>query len=512
MLNSKKDENGFICLPNEQIFPVTSELDVKFNMASKLFVRDFHHELILILNYLRTNNERGAVFYGPSGIGKSWASIYVLINEIKNSEKKKNSVVYFKANTESAYVFSKNRCVYLESINKPNAIDIPELKDIDTVLIYDASSGNTDQLLVFNCEILIFSSPKAGNYKQAVREKGLQKFICPNWNIDELLKLGKGYEKPISTEIIVNRFDKFGGFPRNVFAREDSSGIRQRKEGLINWYYLMNKALYPSYDWPSNFIMGKYNTTEIAATDKEAYEKYLDINVQWDLASLDIMQLLREEFEKLTKDELKILENWLASQPVAMSLYGFVFENRVKDLLGDKVDMEVKVLKENVGFSSQQQDMANESAEILHNLNWTYPPYSFVQEVKFGKIGNSFKMEQLCTLNDPKVLYRMPPGFPLMDYFNPPNNCFSCNVGEKHTINLKHALDLCDILVFKQINNQVVKEINFIHVTTEKTFDKMNYRQSFFNGQKQMTLNKLAEEEKSKLSPIVQFCLRFKNI
>ncbi len=119
-------------------------------------------------------------------------------------------------------------------------------------------------------------------------------------------------------------------------------------------------------------------------------------------------------------------------------------------------------------------------------------------DATFGKVGNSYNMEQLRTLNDPNVLYRMPHGFPLMDYFNPPNNCFSCNVGQKHTINLKHALDLCDILVSKENKNNddqvLVEQINFIHVTTKNTFDKMNHWQSFSSGQMQMSLDKLKKK------------------
>ncbi len=150
-------------------------------------------------------------------------------------------------------------------------------------------------------------------------------------------------------------------------------------------------------------------------------------------------------------------------------------------------------------------------------MDWTYPPYakSNVIDATFGKIGNSYSMEQLRSLNDPNVLYRMPRGFPLMDYFNPPNNCFSCNVGQRHTINLKHALDLCDVLVSKENKNNdnqvLVEQINFIHVTTKEMFEKINRWQSFSSSQKQMTLDKLNTNQISKLSAIVQFCLRFKN-
>ncbi len=55
------------------------------------------------------------------------------------------------------------------------------------------------------------------------------------------------------------------------------------------------------------------------------------------------------------------------------------------------------------------------------------------------KVANSYEMSQLKELTDPSVLYRLPLGFLVIDYFNPPNNCFSVDVGKQHLIDLRHV-------------------------------------------------------------------------
>lgn len=95
-------------------------------------------------------------------------------------------------------------------------------------------------------------------------------------------------------------------------------------------------------------------------------------------------------------------------------------------------------------------------------------------------------------MTDPAVLYRLPDGFPLMDYYNPPNNYFSLGVG-KHKILLDHAVQLCTSVI------PVQHQINFVYVTPTCNFCNVKRWQSFDTSTART------------LSRMVQFCMRFKN-
>jgi hypothetical protein len=132
------------------------------------------------------------------------------------------------------------------------------------------------------------------------------------------------------------------------------------------------------------------------------------------------------------------------------------------------------------------------------------------------KVGNSYEMSQLKELTDHSVLYRLPTGFPVIDYFNPPNNFFSVNVGKKHLIDLGHVEKLCKVVPLN-------KQVNFVHVSPTRTYTAVKYCQSFKLPQnfftlpdgtkpKQSVLHKLPPAQTIQgLSRIVQFCMRFKS-
>jgi hypothetical protein len=192
-------------------------------------------EIGLIVKYLRENSRKGpdvgavfrpnegAVFFGPSGTGKSWAAMAVLVDELKLAEKTGRTVVYFDSVSKCAFVFGMHRCVRIEDVSRgPNLTDIPELAEEETLLISDAMAGSKDELSIFRCEYFIFSSPNAGNYKQAARS-GLLRFICPNWTKEELKELEHGYGDRYSTGEVESRFDQYGGYPRAVVSMDTSS-------------------------------------------------------------------------------------------------------------------------------------------------------------------------------------------------------------------------------------------------------------------------------------------------
>ena len=154
-------------------------------IPSKLLIRTFHSEVKLILQKLRsdrkaTQQNGGAIFFGPSGTGKSWTGQAVLVEELKDAEVSGKVFVYFDSAGKRAFVFSKDRNVLISKLTTPNDSDILELKLRDTVLMFDATGGAQEPLGGFPCECLIFSSPNAGNFKQVEGNNGLVRFVCPH--------------------------------------------------------------------------------------------------------------------------------------------------------------------------------------------------------------------------------------------------------------------------------------------------------------------------------------------
>ncbi len=498
-------------------------------IPSKLLKRDFHNEIKLIVEYLRANRRKrpdkeavfrpnkGAVFVGPSGTGKSWAAMAVLVDELNLTEKTGRTVVYFDSVSKRAYVFGKHRCVCIKGMGGgPNEIDLPELEKEETLLIYDAMAGSKHELSIFPCEYLIFSSPNAGNYKQAARS-GLLRFICPNWTKEELKELEHGYGDRFPSEEVESRFEHYGGNPRLVVAMDTDSSDDQLKDAQV---LLQGKLSLSSAntavgsDWPSSLLKAKFTTDEIATTPEQAYEKYKEKNVVWEFTSPAACDLVSREYEALLDNDKKAFEAWMKDEPKAAALHGHFFENKIVNLMTSQAEeVEVKALEDNEG-ANEDQDVQGELGKVIRSKTWPFTPFKEVRHPPLTKTGDSYEMSQLKELTDRSVLYRMPPGFPVIDFFNPPNNFISVNVGKKHLIDLGHMEKLCKVVPMNQ-------QVNFVHVSPSRTYTAMKYCQSFklpdkfklSDGTmpKQSVLHKLPSQTIQGLSRIVQFCMRFKS-
>eukprot|EP01033_Poteriospumella_lacustris_P018018 gene18018-12918_t len=398
----------------------------------------------------------------------------VLVDELKLAEKTGRTVVYFDSASKSAYVFGKHRCVRIEDVTRgPNSTDIPELRKEETLLIYDAMVGSADELLIFRCEYLIFSSPNAGNYKQAARS-GLLRFICPNWTKEELKELEHGYGDRFPSGEVESRFEQYGGHPRLVVAIDADSSDDQLRDarlllrGKIS-LWSANTALAPS-----SLLKAKFSTDETATTPEQAYEKYTEKNVEWEFASTTAYDLVLREYEAMSDSDKKIFEAWLKDEPKAAALHGHFFENKIVKLMSSPAEeVEIKVLEDNEGADEDQlATLRKELGRVTRSKQWAFTPFKVVLHPALTKVGNSYEMAQLKELTDPSVLYRLPPGFPVIDYFNPPNNCFSVNVGKKHLIDLEHVEQLCEVVPLS-------KQVNFVHVSPSCAYTAMMYCQRF---------------------------------
>eukprot|EP01031_Cornospumella_fuschlensis_P029571 gene29571-35696_t len=315
--------------------------------------------------------------------------------------------------------------------------------------------GAQDPLTSFPCECIIFSSPDAGNFKQVAGNSGLVRFVCPNWTVEELQLLEHGYGDRFPPEEVENRFERFGGYPRAVVANETSISESQEKDAtlMLKGVHLWSDRSAMSADWPSSLLKARYSSEVVAATLEEAFNKYLEKN------------------------------SWLESESKASAPYGYWFEHKTRSLFDGVTneDVEIKALKEN-----------EEVKEI-----------QYAAIVKKG--GKNYRLADLKKLTNPAVLYRLPDGFPLIDYFNPPNNCFSLGV-DGHEIHLDQAVDLCASVA------PVKHQVNFVCVTPSSNYSNVERWQSFGIGSGgTKALGKLPSDTVLVLSRLVQFCMRFKN-
>ena len=114
ILNAKVVD-GFLCLHDGECFPVSTKESTNI-IPSKLLIRDFHSKIRLIIAELRNQHKKWgnngvAVFFGPSGTGKSWSAMATLKDELLDSFSpagNKRSVIYFDAFGNRAYVLASS--------------------------------------------------------------------------------------------------------------------------------------------------------------------------------------------------------------------------------------------------------------------------------------------------------------------------------------------------------------------------------------------------------------------
>jgi hypothetical protein len=491
-----------LCLSGTEVFPVSLKESTN-KIPSKLLSRSFHSEVKLILEKLRNDRKAlddtgGAIFFGPSGTAKSWASQAVLMDELIEAEESGKAVVYFDAGGKRAFVFSKERSVSIKTDTGPNVVDIPELMLRDTVLIYDAATGAQDILTQFPCECLIFSSSNAGKFKNVARSSGLVRFICPNWTVEELKALEHGYGDRRSPEEIERRFNRYGGFPLDVVTNVEIVSVVQESDTrrLLMGVNLSSELFAMSVERLSSLFKARYSTEEIAKTPEEAYNKYVETNVIWEYSSPRAMELVHAKYDQAE------------SESKASAFHGHWFEHKTRSLFhcATDEDVEVKVLEEDNDCLSkdEQENLTSVMSKANRSLAWSIPKFKEVHDARLHKNGKSYNLADLKQLTDPAVLYRLPEGFPLIDYYNPPNNCFSLGVGE-HNIHLDHAVDLCTRVV------PAKHQVNFVYVTPSCNYGNVKRWQSFDTGSGgTKALGKLPSGTVRVLSRMVQFCMKFK--
>jgi hypothetical protein len=420
----------------------------------------------------------------------------VLVDELADAQESGKTVVYFDAVGKRAFVFSKDRSMLIGSMISPNV----------GVFIYDAAVGSQDMLTMFCCETLIFASPCAENFKQTAQNNSLIWFACPNWTVEELKLLERGCGDRFPPEEIERRFERFGGSPRSVVVAGRAYSDTQKSDarallGSVIFLWLGNM------DWSSCMLKARYSTEAIARTPEEAYSKYLKLNVVWDYSNTNAMKLVHAELDKASEANKLKFQSWLEYESKARIICAHWFEHNMHSLFSQATneDIEVKALEPNDGLNADEdENLTRIISKVNRSLTWNIPKFKEIRNAPLVKHKQSYSIASLKDLTDPTVLYRLPDGFPLIHYYNPPNNCFSVGVGE-HILHLGHAVDLCKNVIPSE------HQVNFVYVTPTSNYDIVKRWQSFDAGSEgEKVLGRLPSNTVRVLARMVQFCMRFK--
>ncbi len=105
-------------------------------------------------------------------------------------------------------------------------------------------------------------------------------------------------------------------------------------------------------DWPSTLLTAKYDTDETATTPEQAYEKYSEINVEWEFVSTTAFDLVLRKYDALFDNDKKVFEAWLKDEPAAAALYGHFFENKIVKLMSSQAEeVEIKTTQKTTSNS-----------------------------------------------------------------------------------------------------------------------------------------------------------------
>ena len=111
------------------------------------------------------------------------------------------------------------------------------MNDPNAWFLVDSVSDPGEWLL---CLIVNVASPNRSNFKQFEKYPNSDTLYMPPWSLQESLKCSK-YHPMIPDQVVKDRFEKFGGVPRQIFSgRVDLDFFLEEKLGkyvILNCFF-----------------------------------------------------------------------------------------------------------------------------------------------------------------------------------------------------------------------------------------------------------------------------------
>ena len=260
---------------------------------------------------------------GNPGTGKSMFGLYLFWKYVSTNK----PVIYQRPN--ACYVF----------LGKGQYLCIPKIDDCRThplVLECNAERGipwifdaiGNHQRVPFGSfaghKAIVVSSPEHMNYKVYFRECAPSRRCMPVWSMDEIMEL-RSYHS-IEASVVEDRYDRFGGIPRIVFASTTSIEVfeSEQKAAISNNYFdVFSLQAGNSFPVMSHYII------KLQSTDRDGFQTY-DVEFTTDYVRQQVYQQLKvTELSSMINFVQSALKCLAADSLHVSSLTGKTFEMAV---------------------------------------------------------------------------------------------------------------------------------------------------------------------------------------
>ena len=441
-------------------------------LPSAIFVRKCYEDLWTIAEYMvdqrkeagqRVTNFR-LVITGTPGIGKSIFGLYLLY-QLRVTHGDDITVVWEDARAKERTLF-KGRDVRIGGLDSFRK----ELSDSNTFYVCDGMGA-----VARNATTFVLCSPGAGNWKEFVKAPGTDVRYMPVWYLEELLACRAELFSNITEEKALQLYGVWGGVPREVLEKAESSGPLKLRTAVARSPTLRSALLLIGKADAPDDISSQVIHYMVAAPDngdgKERLLKEGYTEKQVVFASQYVVKLLLEEDWQNQKQEVEEFVELFRYTPQVQGMRGQIWETLAHGLLVAGGTFKVRRLW--FDGSHQRPELLNldrmdsKTFECVPDLS-TLPPGSYA--VPVAKNNRGF---------DAVIL---------------PDSALQMTVTTDHPVSHAGLLDLCTVTG--------VNKLYF--VVPEEIFDKMTYQQYKAVGNSHLIKH---EDLKPKVKAIEQWVL-----
>ena len=201
---------------------LSAELSSFFNLVSReLYICEVYanfEQKIEDLEYGQT-----VVISGTPGIGKSCLGIYLFIKAIQKQQPVAIRIY------KKTYIFLEDRALFGGGSEHKLQAGANKI-----LYLYDCERDDIVPYAPYrNCKLVVFSSPDFNKYKDMVNKKHAEVLYMPVWTENELLVVAASLA--ITSSVVKQRFERFGGVPRYVFHLELKSVEQLQLYAIYNF-------------------------------------------------------------------------------------------------------------------------------------------------------------------------------------------------------------------------------------------------------------------------------------
>ena len=178
---------------------------------------------------------------------------------------------------------------------------------------------------------IVTASPNPAHYKQFLKRVGRMRLL-PVWGVEEVLELRKSMPNAPSEKEVMERFGKYGGIPRSIFALEQEEVSSDLDTAIENFNFA---------DLRAYFKLGKLPTTEEAHGHGSHKVIHAEVDDQFEPTHLQFnseyieKKVLEVGLEQRRREYLQFFSNAL-KQGITKLLAGKMYDRFVKYSIAER--------------------------------------------------------------------------------------------------------------------------------------------------------------------------------